>query len=53
MTEAVRFPIHDSSTAVGLAAARLADLEARHVGRSPTNPTAWELEVTRVRRPIV
>jgi len=30
MTEAVRFPIHDSSTAVGVAAARLADLEARH-----------------------
>lgn len=30
MTDAVRFPIHDSSTAVGAAAARLADLEARH-----------------------
>jgi len=30
MTEAVRFPIHDSSTAVGVAAERLAELEARH-----------------------
>ncbi len=30
MTEAIRFPIHDSSTAVGVAAERLAELEARH-----------------------
>jgi AhpD family alkylhydroperoxidase len=30
MTGAIRFPIHDSSTAVGVAAERLAELEARH-----------------------
>ncbi len=30
MTEASRFPIHNASTAVGVAAERLAELEARH-----------------------
>jgi hypothetical protein len=50
-TEAARFPIHDSSTAVGVAAERLAELEARHgwvgtmvaamAGSPSCSPATW------------